>query len=58
MTVADCCQTIDDPEQERCFLSSLAAALSAADDDLVLVTGDRELTAAALGLGLSVAEMG
>jgi predicted nucleic acid-binding protein len=36
----------------------LAAALSVADDDLVLVTGDRELAAAALDLGLGVAETG
>lgn len=36
----------------------LAAALSVADDDLVLITGDHELAAAALDLGLGVAETG
>ncbi len=36
----------------------LAAARSVADDDLVLITGDRELAAAALDLGLGVAETG
>jgi predicted nucleic acid-binding protein len=36
----------------------LAAARSVADEDLVLITGDRELAAAALDLGLGVAETG
>jgi predicted nucleic acid-binding protein len=41
-----------------CDAVHLAAARSVADDDLVLGTGDRDLAAAALDLGLSVAEVG
>jgi predicted nucleic acid-binding protein len=54
---ADLARTAGDLAQHHglCGYDAVAAALAAADDDVVLVTGDADLATAAADAGLAVA---